>query len=225
VAQAGGASPVRGLTFEAEAAPSFVWSNDLLDLEDVTRLSRREFDSRAMRARSPQALQACQDGTLFLALDDQSPRPLLQAVVPLRSVVDEDRELGPGWHLLVAFVRSPEQTTLQTARFQLETELPEPPSDSQCVLLEPAGTVVPKAGAGLRLLAAPLAAQVDRFEYHVGASQGSPFRTRAHESVQVHGLALGDHRVGVRCYDESGTLVGRSERIVTVDFGGEFDTP
>lgn len=215
-------APAQHVTFRAEGAPAFAVSTDLIDLKDDARLSQREFEARVVRTQSPQALEACKSGSLLLVLDDQSPRPLLEPAVPLQSLVDEDRELSPGWHVLVAFVRLPEVTTLQVARFQLDSGVPEPPTDSQCALLEPVGTVALPAGGSIRLLAAPLAAEAKQFEYFLRREPPATFRTHTLEAVRVLGLAAGDHRIGVRCFDAAGMLVGESERTVTANLDQEF---
>ena len=216
-AEPGAAGPVQYVTFSAQAAPTFRASEDLLDLKDGVRLSRKEFELVQLRAASPAAVQASQSGALLLLLDDQSPRPLLEASVPLRSLVDEDRELSPGWHVLVAFVVSPAATDLQVVRFQLELDLPESRPSSQCALLEPAGTVVIPKGGSVRLVAAPLSAQTTQLVYSVGDDPAAIWRAPALESVRASDLPSGDHRLGVRCYDGAGMLVGESQRTVTVN--------
>jgi hypothetical protein len=213
----GAARPPQQVTFRAEAAPTFRTHQQLLDLADGVRLTRKEFELLQVRAASPGAIQASQRGALLLLLDDQSPRPLLEASVPLRSLVDEDRELSPGWHVLVAFVGSTDATDLQIVHFQLELDLPDSRASSQCLLLEPAGTVVLPAGGSVRLVAAPLSPQTKQLEYSVGGEPASVWRAPALESVRASGLPSGDHRLGVRCYDDAGVLVGESLRTVTVN--------
>ena len=153
----------------------------------------------------------------MLVLDEQSPRPLLENGAPLRSVVDEDRELSPGWHALVAFISSPSEVAIEQRQFQIELDLPSSKPTSGCVLVEPAGTVFVAPGRAVELVAAPLTPEVAQFEYYLAEEPTRHLRVPALEAAQVAGLPSGDHRLGVRCYDEHSALVGQNQRVVTVN--------
>jgi len=180
-------------------------------------LSRADFDTLRLHTASPAAAQAQARGALLLALDEQSPRPLLENGAPLRSVVDEDRELSPGWHALVAFIPSPSAVEIVERHFQIELDLPRSKPASGCALLEPAGTVFLAPGQAVELVAAPLTPDVAQFEYYVAEEPTLRFRVPALEAALVVGLGSGDHRLGVRCYDQHSALVGQNQRVVTVN--------
>jgi hypothetical protein len=188
-----------------------------LDLEPDQRLSRAEFNALRLRPVAPAAVEAQARGALLLVLDEQSPRPLLENGATLRSVVDEDRELAPGWHALVAFVASPAEVAIEERHFQLELDLPRARQASSCVLLEPAGTVFLTPGRAVELVAAPLGPEAIQFEYYLAEDPAARLRVPKLEAAQALGLASGDHRLGVRCYDQESVLVGQSERVVTVN--------
>lgn len=194
-------------------------------LEDGVRFSRAEFSAARLEATTEQASQASGSGSLELVLDDQSPRPLLAANVALSSIVDEDRELSAGWHVLVAFIATPAQIDLYSAQFQLELGLERKGHEAACALLAPRGTLHQAPNTPVELVAAPLVPGVTRFEYFVASEPPVTLRTRGLESASAAGLASGDHRVGVRCYDEGGVLVGQTERTVTINADEEATRP
>jgi hypothetical protein len=209
--------PLSDVSLRASGARSFRPTTGLLDLEPDRRLSRADFNALRLHPLSPVAIEARARGTLLLVLDEQSPRPLLENGATLRSVVDEDQELAPGWHSLVAFISSPAEVAIEQRYFQIELDLPRARQASGCVLLEPAGTVFLPPGRTVELMAAPLAPGVAQFEYYVASEPTARFRVPALEAAQAVGLASGDHRFGVRCYDQHSALVGQSERVVAVN--------
>jgi len=196
-------------------ARTFRPAPDLIALDDGARFSRTEFEDKALSAGGPRAIRATDEGSLLLVLDDQSPRPLLARTVPLRSVVDEDRELAPGWHTLVAFIQTASEVELSVVHFQIELELPRLDSEAKCALLSPGGTVHTSPSAEVELLAAPLSADVRRLEYFT--RDADPLSLAPGLSALARGLPSGDHRLGVRCFDAAGKLIGASERTVTIN--------
>jgi hypothetical protein len=209
-----------GVTLRVAGARAFAPSPGLLDLPPERKLSRADFAALRLRPASPLAAQATDSGDLLLIIDEQTPRPLLESGALLRSVVDEDRELSPGWHALVSFIVSPEQILLEQRHFELELDVPRATPGSGCVLLEPPGTVHLATGSDIELVAAPLGPDALHFEYFVDSAPGAQLRVPALEAALAHGVTRGDHQMGVRCYDAAGALVGQSQRVVTVNLDG-----
>lgn len=199
------------------AAHSVRFVSDLIGLADGKRLTRDAFDHAAVVVKRVSARAAVEKQRLLVLLDDQTPRPLLTWTAPLTSVVDEDRELGPGWHVLAVALVEDAGVEVQVVRFVLELEGAPEEAAPGCVLLAPGGTVYATAGDALELVGLALSPGVRRFEYFVAGVEGSSLRVPGLEGALAHGLEAGDHRLGVRCYDAGGGLVGESSRTVTLN--------
>ena len=204
------------LEFAVGSLRTFRFVRGLVDLEDGTHFSRPDFERAVLRAKDPRASAAIATDSLAMLLDDQTPRPLLLATVPLESLVDEDRELAPGWHALTVVLASEESVEVEVVRFQLELEGTVEGFQPGCSLLAPGGTIYAALGESLELVGVPLSPDITRFDYFVGPrSMGTAAAGLA--SARVLGLTSGDQELGVRCYDAGGRLRGESRRPVTLN--------
>lgn len=203
--------------FAAGALRTFRFVHGFVDLADGTELGRADFERTSLRTKDPRAQAAASAGTLLVLLDDQTPRPLLAPSVPLESLVDEDRELAPGWHTLTVVLSSGMQVDLEVVRFQVELREPLPGHEPGCALLSPGGTTHASTSAVLELVGLPLSKAVARFEYALTEASSTPARLPGLESALLSGLPSGDHRFTVRCYDGAGHLLGESQRTVTLN--------
>jgi hypothetical protein len=205
------------LKFAAGALRTFRFAHGFVDLADGTELGRADFERTLLRTKDPRAQAAVSAGTLLVLLDDQTPRPLLGPSVALESLVDEDRELAPGWHVLALVLPSGTQLDVEVVRFQVELREPLPVLEPGCALLAPGGTTHASASAALELVGLPLSSAVARFEYAVAEPRSTHVRLPGLESALLSGLPSGDHLLTVRCYDGGGHLLGESQRTVTLN--------
>lgn len=166
-------------------------------------------------------------------LDLQSPRPLLASSWPLVGLVDEDRELSPGWHTLTAFrwTTEPAQTrslTIGQTAFALDVasgsqpiaQTPaEPDAAARCVLVAPQAALPPEEPDPLVFgLARP--GDVGVVEYFLVGSRESELRLPLGTPARLRGLAPGDHTIGARFWDPSGRPLATVTRSITKNAAG-----
>lgn len=157
--------------------------------------------------------------SLWLAVDQHSPRRARKAQFTVAELLNEDVELAPGSHYLMAFEWGGEEPQrLQLAAFFVDVEPTSLPLSPGCVLATPKLTKNgSEAKEPLRFLAVPLVANIDRVEYR---AQVGELRSRgeapAGTEMLLKNLPAGDVTLEAECYGGSEKL-GSDEQIVTVN--------
>ena len=159
----------------------------------------------------------------WLALDDHAPRPFVAAELELSRLLDEDEEMAPGQHRLVAVRRDPSGYVVQEREFSLDTN-EGPRNASGCLLLAPRGTFNgPLAADAIDIVVLPLGRAPRRVRLGLGAALGpstttlAEFRTGRAIVFRPAPLPSGDFQVAVDCLAEGDVSISRFVRTITVN--------
>ncbi len=154
---------------------------------------------------------------LWLAVDHHAPRLAKQGQFTVSDLINEDVELAPGSHYLVAFEWDGEgPQPLQLAAFFVDVEPVSLPRTPGCIIVTPHLT---RNGAlaeqPLRLLAVPLMKGIDQVEYRArGAGLNSAGRESVGTEILLPNPPAGDIELSARCFSGS-ELLAEDEQIVT----------
>jgi hypothetical protein len=154
----------------------------------------------------------------WLALDDHAPRSLAAPGLGLLELLNEDLELSPGHHRLIAVQRGAGGYVVDVREFWLSTE-PVPSRQAGCLALSPAGTLNGMASAdALELVLVPFGTGFERAQLSFGSAQGA-FRVGSGEALVVlpGRVESGDWKFSWQCFDASGRGAAALDRIVTVN--------
>lgn len=199
--------------FERGRALEFEMGSALLNTVPQ-KFTRPELERKRLTATGVSELK-----NLWLAVDHHAPRQARSSQFTILELLNEDIELSPGSHYLVAFEWADGVVQrLQLAAFFVDVAPTTLPLSPGCLLATPKLT---KNGADaaspLRLLAIPLVAAIDEVEY--SASTPS-FKTRGIAPVgtemSLKDFPAGDINLSVRCL-AGGEEVGKDDQVVTLN--------
>ncbi len=199
--------------FDRGARVDFVLGADLL-LAVPQKFSRTDLANRKLRL-APTAAAS----NLWLAVDHHAPRRARSSSFTIAELINEDVELAPGSHYLVAFEWGAEgHQRFQLAAFFVDVEPTTLPLSPGCLLATPLLTKNgPDAERPLEFLAIPLVASIDRVEYY---AEIGDLRSTGAAPVGVKmswkGLPGGDVTVAADCFSGE-EKVGADYQVITLN--------
>lgn len=158
----------------------------------------------------------------FVALDDHPPRPFADKGIRLTSLLNEDEEVAPGLHRLVAFVEGATSTTFEVRHFWVDVA-ERAVSATGCVLARPAGTYNGEVSAdALAVRVLPLEPSIEKVTLSWTGPLGADEKKSSIEAapravVRIAGQKSGDYEIIVSCRNGAGVEVERVTRVVTVN--------